>query len=216
MKNFFLIILMMALLASTMLISFADSEVFQSKDYSEVENKLLSSGTSELVTQKLIDKLETGELWDSMNPDSKPISIETVILGNDIASYLIYADGSSTTVSLTGGTYSTGTGYALWTGRTVKADSISTIFSYKIDYTLLNGENDLISSVYDKKITIICGTFSQDILQIVKSTENLNGPAQSKLSAKLEYTVPPITGYGSLSVFVGNDTAYPQWNDYDE
>jgi len=181
---------------------------------SEIIVKIQENGTDAAIASKLAEKLVNGELLDCDNPNAEPVSISQYLIGNDMVTYSLYADGSSMTVSLSGGTSTIGSGYVNWTGRLAKAVSSSTTFQYNIDYTFLNGGNDYISRVYNKKIIVIYGSFSNDILSVIKSTENINGPAHGKLSAKLDYTIPPITGYGSLSVYVGNDNAYAVFNDF--
>lgn len=184
-------------------------------DLDDVEQQLIQSGTDPKAAAILAEKLEKGELWDSMKPNEKPISITKEMIGSDVYYDLVYQDRSTVTVSLTGGSYSSGSGYATWTGRLAKATaSFNFEFSYKIDYTLLNNNYDYISSVYNKSIEFTGGTISESNLRVVKSTENSSGPAESRFSALMYYQFPPTTAYRSLSVFVGNNTAYPTWNSY--
>jgi hypothetical protein len=215
-KNKLILILVLSFVLTISNSVFANDNLSNKNiDLNNVEEQLIQSGTDPKIAASLIKKLENGEQWDSMNPNKKPVSITKEKKGNDVFINLVYQDRSNINVSLTGGKYTSGSGYVNWTGRLVRATNNFNFDSkYNVNYTYADNNYDCITSVYNMSIDLVGGTVSQTKLKIVKSTENSSGPAEGRLSAFIQYSVPPSVGYRSLSVSVGNDTAYPTWNEF--
>lgn len=170
----------------------------------------------------LIDKLNKGELWDSLK-GQEPVSVSEIEVRKDVVETIAtYNDGSIVVsgfepditeevavvspFAVDPGTVTGGSGYTNHKGAKVYVYVGVANAHFYSDFTLVNGGNDYISSVYDYKIVGIGGAATYNNLAITKKTESLDG----KASAKLDFTWIAFNGSTSatcwLRLNVGGDT----------
>jgi len=197
-----------------------------SEDVQSLKEFLSAYNVEETTQKNLIDKLERGEIWDSIT-GQEPVSTYEITKENDaVETISTFADGSIVVstieptivevvpasevnvnpLAVDPGTITSGSGYKSF--KKAKAYVYSGIANahFYADFTIVNGGNDYITRVYDYKIVGIGGGATYDDLRIVRPTENLSG----KASAKLDFTYVAFNGAGSttcwLKLFVGNDS----------
>lgn len=71
--------------------SYNETECFTNQDFTEIEKALLSENVPEEKVEGLIEKLENGELWDSMKEEYRNIKPQ---IAEDSYKKTIYPDGS--------------------------------------------------------------------------------------------------------------------------
>lgn len=189
------------------------------KDKSEVDDWMKSNGVKKDTRESLIEKLEDGEVWDSMN-SSSPVKVEKL----DKSSIKeTYADGSilikgmedvpvRTLRSLSGGETSSGSGYQNVKGKKVYVYGGTINAQFYADYTLVNNGYDYISKVYNKKVVGVGMVASNVDLGITQTKENGNGPAEATLDFEITSIGGWAGGNGYLKLFVGNDEATSDWS----
>ena len=219
MKRVLSFLLIGVVLFSSMNIGFAsekENSYVINQDLDKVRQRFEEQNINEKDIDKLIQKIESGETLDIFNPNKKPEEIKKVLNGDDIYITYIYSDNSRATASITGGKRTLTSYTDSWEGRTVKYTSALLEFSYKVDYCLVKDGcgNDAITSVYDYHVLLFAGSYSNANLRIVKEEESSSKPAEGRLSINLQVPSHPSSGTKSLSVFVGNNTAYARVNDY--
>nr|WP_012390448.1 DUF5626 family protein [Exiguobacterium arabatum]CAQ35228.1 hypothetical protein [Exiguobacterium arabatum] len=185
----------------------------------------------DVVTQeKLINKLENGEIWDSLKPNVEPIDfIQNSDKAGNIEQIEIYADGSvaATTIepttvetfeatpsvpgmiqpmTVTPGTVTGGSGYKAYKKAQVRKNiGVADAYFYA-DFTLVQGGMDFIQRVYDYKLVGKGGTTTFTGLKITRAKETQD----YKASAKLDFNFVAYDGLGSVScwlkLFVGKDS----------
>lgn len=138
------------------------------------------------------------------NPDDY-ISIKEVRKGNDTTTIMTYADGSTRSAGISGGSCVSGSGYSTCTGRKVYGNTIGQNISFKSDYTLVNGAYDYISRRYDA-IVSCTGQYSctRTGFDTIYSKETADHLAQIKLSYDVKVS-GIATKHQRLKLFVGKN-----------
>lgn len=80
------------------------------------------------------------------------------------------------------GTVTSGSGYKNYKKAKVYYNSGIANAHFYANFTIVQGGNDYISSVYDKKVTAFGGTASEISLNLTRSKETLDNKASAKLS----------------------------------
>lgn len=185
------------------------------------------------VQNKLIKKLNDGELWDSLKGNQEIVKVKEVETETGFEKIETYEDGSiivSTvdskelvevsveekdefgTYAVSPGTVTSGSGYKTFRGAKVYVKSGIANCHFFANFTILNSGMDYISSAYDHSITTIGGTYSDDKLSITRSKETLDYRAEAKLSFKFE----AYSGAGAQTVWiklnVGRNAYYESHN----
>lgn len=187
-----------------------NNPILSEKDRIIVNENFDVQGIDSKTKEKLIKKLESGELLDSMNLEMKDTAIisENKILEIDGSvteeTRAVYPDGSISTRSISDGTTSCGTGYCNFKGRKISATNGAVKASFLADYSIVNGSYDTISRAYDYLITGV-GSLANINLSLVKGTEDLSGPAEADL--RFTGTVGVYTTTFFVKLQVGNDSA---------
>lgn len=162
-------------------------------DREYIENALRSNGLSEDTIDSLLNKLDNGELWDSLK-GVNPISEQTTTNENGVSKTIrTYADGSITITevgggavtevvensdgnmispaSVTGGTVTSGSGYRIVRGATVKDSNIVITMSYRVDYEQWSGGRGKINRVYLPSVKVVPGSFSNVKFGSISTTQ---------------------------------------------
>lgn len=195
--------------------------------YNYIKDELRKNEVSETDIANLIKKLENGEMWDSINPKMKDASTDTKIDENTTKS--TFPDGSVAIQTISGGTEEevstpkggiitygaigggtsiSGSGYKAVTGAKVTGSVILAAASYKIDYQLVQGGYDKITSVYSRNITVPGpgGDYEVETWGVKKATETVGGKAYVSLRFKAKNDKLGATTF-FLNTYVGNDKA---------
>lgn len=173
------------------------------------------------VADKNIDvlmwKYENGVAWDSLSDEFRDIKPQEVLhIGNYTQEITRYPDGSIsisdtnlgtkvpfhkiTPASIGGGDFDHGSTGRWWiyTGATVKQNTILIKASFKIDYSGNQTSIGQISSVYDYDITVYGGSSSFESLSITNKYASSNKPA----TAELRFTHTMVGGGYSKTAYL--------------
>lgn len=197
-----------------------DEGILQVKDF------LNQYGVTESTQNELIEKINNGQILDSMKEGAEAVSVYKINNSDVVETVAVYPDGSIsvtgiepnndefrehdniTPFAIEGGSIISGSGYTGYKDRRVYHNTGIINAQFQADYTIVNGGNDFISNVYDEKIMVFLGNHSNTNLKIVRRTETLDNPAQAKLSFDLKYYTGAFSGNVFLQLFVGNNRAY--------
>ncbi|MGL3067072.1 MULTISPECIES: hypothetical protein [Planococcus] len=180
------------------------------EDVNHLKSFLTEYGVEEPVQQKLIAKIRSGKLWDSLNESSEIVNSKTVEKDDGIETIETFNDGSVkittidpakveegvvktdsegdviTPLGVTPGTISTGTGYATYSNAKVYMKTGIADAHFYANFTLLSGSSkDYISSVRGAWVGTFGGTANNISLSIIRKYETLDNPAQAQL--KFQY-----------------------------
>lgn len=169
----------------------SDAEITSIKVY------LSEYDVSKETQDDLIYKLESGEKWDSLK-GINPVSTHTIEKSGTEEKVETFPDGSIsvsgmdlstveessviTPYDLDPGDISSGSGYTSYRGAKVYRNTGVLNASFYADFTQVNGGMSYITRVYDERVFAIGGSVSEISLNLVKSREDLNYPAEAKLS----------------------------------
>lgn len=173
-------------------------------------------------TQKfLIEKLENGQLWDSVLGKQPIYSVKL----DESTTKEIFEDGSFCITSVEAvkdeelnpydisiGKVVTGTGYSNYTKAKVYKYLGLINCAFYADFTLIDGVGSYISRVYDDSITTIGISIKNSSLSIRIPKESYNQPAEAVLRMELASPMKLVlnsTGY--LRLFVGKKTYYTDY-----
>ncbi|MEM4997715.1 hypothetical protein WKH56_34625 [Priestia sp. SB1] len=200
--------------------------------YKYVKGELKKLDVADKKINNLINKLEKGQKWDSLNPSMKGQATK-VKIDNNTTKYE-YPDGSvyvesldtsdakkevvksntannkgySAQATIGGGSTSGGSGYQIVKGAKVTGSVILAGASYKVDYQLINGGYDKLSRMYDRNVTVpgSGGNYEIESWGVKKGTENAGGKAYGTLRFKAQNgSLGSSTLY--LNTYVGKDKA---------
>ena len=155
-----------------------------------IKNKFRKYNVSEENIDRLIKKIENKELLDSEKKDSKVILIEEF---NKNTKVLRYQDGSIQVItvkdlpeysfrSVSGGNYSSGSGYYRYSHVLVASDRIVSLISFRADFTYYTGGRSRIDNVYEARVAGL-GVFSDIKLYIIQQEGSDFYPASAELTA---------------------------------
>ncbi len=197
----------------------------------EIKESLDELGIDETTQDSLINKLEKGEIWDSMDKEQvsqipedyfnvsekEPVKRYTFPDGSVIEQKIeIPTTKSQSNISpsaISGGSVVSGSGYTTYKGVKVSKTSGLMGMGFYANYTFVQGGSDIIESVYDRWVKVVGGSYSVDTFQITRKTEVSGNPATAKLIADISW-VGGVTGSGTewLYLNVGNDRAWSTQN----
>ncbi|MEC0168153.1 hypothetical protein [Paenibacillus graminis] len=197
-------------------------------------------GVSEIIANSLIEKIESGELPDSDNPEKAGTGVTSTSTESDkTVARTVFPDGSviistvdttnatvevvepkenniepggmTTMGSPTGGWTESGSGYKKFYNTTVYEESTLVQARFQADYVLVNGSYDYISRVSDGFAKGIGGYCTgQNLFIIGTGYQTYDSPAR----ATLAFTYVGINGTWStdfkLQLYVMNDSATSQ------
>lgn len=187
------------------------------EDIEELKTFLSCYGVDDLTIVNLINKLQNGELLDSINPEKQHLGIVEKI-GNE-REKVTYPDGSIVIKgidniqnrAISGGTVSSGTGYSSRIGARIYHNAGLINCEFYADYTNVQGGYDIIEKVYRYDIRVLGGSFTGATLAINKKYENSQGNAWASLRFKVS-TLGLVDSIANLDLFVGRDTAYTRFD----
>jgi hypothetical protein len=233
MKKLLLLFSVLGLLLTSSLSANASNDVIETKathkafklpveQRKELEEKLASKGIKKETINSLISKLERGEIWDSLNPDVVE-KVDSKLINPSIDNpYVFYTfpDGSyiESSISKTNDSIgimasTCGTGYCYYTKQKISRYTSLVDAFYYADFTINYGAADRISYLYpDYSIEVLGGTWTDDKLEYIRSTEdtynNLNAKARLKFTYTINTPIPAKSKVASLYLIVGDDTWY--------
>jgi len=205
-----------------MSVSATSSPVFAASTTNNVfdENKIITRmdelGIEKTVQDNLIEKIKNGELLDSENPEKVKQAAKYLKVSkqNPIAEYT-FEDGSKIVKGIIIEKEEISPHGIITTTATPFYDSafIDAEFKAKI---ILNTDYPASSilSVYDSRITITFGDYSNDVLSIIKPTQSGSTPAHARLAFKYQYQAPGWnvrSGTAWLELFVADIN---WWDDF--
>lgn len=202
------------------------------KEAESIKQAFTRIGVNPETQLKLINKIESGQLLDSINPDKQHLGITSKSVEETDVTYTeniitTYPDGSLkktsiTRAKLTAPTYpistmgsgvkpgqtTCGSGYCSIQNALVYSETGVWTAQFSADYTLVDGDNnDYISDVSDYQIsTSLFTSYSEPNLRIEKRNESLEGPAKASLIFILKTLSGSITQ--SVLFYVQNNSTY--------
>lgn len=171
------------------------------EDYrNEIIENFIGDGLEKSKIQNLMEKIDAGEILDSMNPEEKPILTEvTFDLYGNRTETLTYEDDSYSITSViaplsimplnlggnvSGGTSGSGSGYQNIKGATVYHSLGIFKVSYNADYTFVTGGNSYISNVYNESFNMPVDKVE---LGVLKKYQSGTTPALAQLQFKYNH-----------------------------
>lgn len=206
------------------------------EDVEYLKDFLTEYGVEKSVQQKLIAKIKSGKIWDSVSEVSEVVNSQTIKKGDEIETIDTFKDGSVkiTTIDpaqveegvvetdsdgelivplgVDPGKISSGSGYTTFTGAKVYMKTGIANAHFYANFTILAGSSkDYISSVRDAWVGTFGGTANNISLSIIRKTETLDNPAQAQL--KFQYVAAGGTASSIvyLTLRVANNL-YTGWN----
>jgi hypothetical protein len=220
MKKLLAVVFALALLLTGGGIGYADS-VDKIKLTKEEEALLYANlsdlGIEEKTQKELVKKWEKGIKWDSMDREKveavpeelltatkeEPVKRYTFPDGSVIMNKLEQSEDIAPADNEIGIMASPGKyyDYRVWTSTGVITAS------FRVDFTIVSGGNDYISSAHSKYVMVIGGTKSGDTLKVYRKYESGSIPAM----ASLDFSVQPMGFFGSIDCYV---RFYVEGNEY--
>ncbi len=156
----------------------------------EVFSAFVKMGISEEKAAELVNKIECGKTLDCFSKEYSNIAPVAEEWNDEgYTATFEYPDGSRAQVSInssiiegtiTGGNYSSGSKWYVWNGAKVMATWGVVTASYYANFEGSTGFG-YISSVYDRGISVLAGSYSNVSLSIVQSYATSTSPAQARL-----------------------------------
>jgi hypothetical protein len=179
----------------------------------EVREELIEFGIHEKDVPHLIQKIKDGEQWDSMNEEkinAVPSEKISATLDNPIVEYR-FEDGSlykssiePTELSI----LSCGSGYCNYNNYKVSESNWGISVSFRANFSIVKNGADRISSVRDKFVRVVGGTYDDAVLKIDRKKEQYGNSARASLTFKVTGIRGWISSTCYLRLYVGNDTFY--------
>ena len=160
----------------------------------EMREEFIKIGVASEDVDELVEKVQNGEMLDSMKKEYENISPSEISYNDGFKTEkYIYPDGSVKVVGidtkdanvftgqLSGGNYTSGSGYYVWRGVKVFATwgIVTASFYANIEGTKTMGR---INKIYDYGITVIGGTWSDVSFTITRSNATSTSvPAEARL-----------------------------------
>ncbi|GAA1334479.1 hypothetical protein GCM10028787_32970 [Brachybacterium horti] len=186
---------------------------FNAEQLGELHANMDDLGIDAQTQEALIDKLESGETVDALDPAAVPVSTiqdDTAKFESEIR---VYEDGSRarssvenpkssaggiSPQSITQCKTSTFSGGSHLSNCLIKIEVITHTAQFRASYTLVNGGNSYISSAYNWGCVGLGCTI--ETTGIVKKTADLNGPAKASMRVRIAAGPFATTGYAQLFV----------------
>lgn len=203
---------------------YSDNKTLSSSEIQGLKEWFSMYGVGEDVQDKLIEKVNNGQLIDSMKEGIEPINIESIKNESGLYTKFTYPDGSIKIVSdisslnrdyasVDGGTIVSSSAYHTHL-KDVKIYASIGIVScfYYADLIYNRDAFDKLNDIYDYSISVIGGTYSEVDFGIDRANETSGYPAKGHLAFK--YTTYAGTSDFTirLNVFVGNDNTTAENN----
>lgn len=213
---------------------------FSKEDLKKVQENLIQMGVDKETTKELINKLENGGVLDAdvLSDEDAINTIKSVKDDTTTVTY-VYPDGSRSqsiseemetdelvavlnsqnnggfsTQSISGGSCSSGSGYAYCSNRKISRQYSTYGYSFYASYELVNGGYDRISYAGNWNIWTAGGTYTNQSMRTIRGTETYSYNAEARLSATLNLGNSAGSITRSLSLHVGDDKAWDTWNQY--
>lgn len=195
-------------------ISSSDSSNKMAEDIIKLREWLSSYNVDDDTIDSLINKLEQGEIWDSLNPEKANLGVSSKI--NNEESKIVYPDGS---IAITGlekgiedrkiniGSVSSGTGYRVYKNCKVYHNAGIVNLEFYANYTIAQGAYDKIDGVRDARSTSLGGVATRVSFGRKKIQENANGPAKARFEVFFVSYDNKASGNYWIDLDVGKDTA---------
>ncbi len=202
-----LIKLFMTILLVTCCFGFVEVNATHNTDVTKIRLQLLEAGVGIDKVDFLVEKLENGEMLDSMKEEYsniKPI-FESFSRQSYEAKY-IYPDGSVKNVSITqgifigsitGGVFNSGTYWYTWRNARVLASWGVVTASFYADMQGSTGFGK-ISAIRDWGIITAGGTFDFHDFSIIRSNASSTSPAE----ARLFFTATALQNFGQATFYL--------------
>ncbi len=197
-------------------VSFTLEESVKSKIRANLDELSVDKKTQDA----LIQKLERGELWDSMNPDKISLVLAEDLIPNiyEPVKRVIFEDGSVIENIIDFSEATIKEIYAESDG--IVQPQVQITYYYDVKVSGKNGlygggfyadyyidwdyDQDTIMDVRDSYINVVGGTYSNKELEIVNQRENYSGPAEATLTADITFFDHAGTTF-HFKMYVGND-----------
>lgn len=198
------------------------------QEIKQLKENLEEIGVKANVQEKLIEKYQNGEVWDSMNPSvTSKLSEDLFTLSSkDPVKSYTFPDGSvlrlKATVleekemsdiddngSITPFEYSRcGSGYCKFYELLVEASSGVQSAEFYADYVIVDDGYDYISDVYDYSIVTLAGDYTLEAFEIVRPRESADRDAYAKLQWKATAVGGTAAATSWIRFYVGSDDWY--------
>ncbi|MFE5309535.1 hypothetical protein [Isoptericola sp. NPDC056605] len=205
----------------------ASPEELSSSDREELSQFLNENGVSPAVQEELFQKLEHGEMWDSMS-EMEPVSTTSATDANVVKVTSVFADGSISVEEVekpgeaspgqvaplsVGGCQSSSSGSGYVSRYDCKASASTGIMTmgFYISYTLVQGGYDYIFDVHSPFRSVVTGTATTAKASIVKARENSTGSSWAKSVSTYTGFAGAPSGTYEMRALVGKDTAWTRW-----
>lgn len=175
----------------------------------KLKNAFIEAGVEIDKVDSLIEKVQNGELIDSMNPEVQPIDVTVKTVGKSVITTSEYPDGSTSEITITpkanftvdgevlGGNKTGGSTWFGWTNAEVRATWGVVNCYFHAD---MNGGygSATITKVYDYGITTSGGTYSNPSLSIIRA--NADSRSGTVAEARLSFRATAVNGYADTTV----------------
>jgi hypothetical protein len=165
----------------------------------DISQKLTSYGVSQSTSQILIQKLQAGEIWESLDENAVPISTNSIRINGFDETIDTFSDGSIgvtksevptsalSRASLSKCQTSSGTGYVNYSNCLVVRDAIVFLMAFTTDFSIHPGPyNDTISRVYNPYFGSCFIGCSELTLNLNQKIESATSPANARLQMTFE------------------------------
>lgn len=222
--------------------SAAENVEVSQEDLAAVKSNFVDLGIDENTIEKLLERFKNGQEIDADVLDvGQAVSKHTVREGDVSTTTYTFADGSRSqteeekltlnelpsglkpvstnsggfsTMSISGGKCTSGSGYSSCSGRKVSYRTGTYGYSFYASYSLANGAYDKITSAGKWNVWTAGGTVTNPKMRTIRANETGNNKAEARLSAVLNLGNSAGSLTRSLSLIVGSDKAYSRWNSY--
>lgn len=183
-------------------------------DISNIRSGLSEVGVEPKVQDRLINKLERGIVWDSLNGSSKPVKKTIEQLSGETVERLVYADGSVVVSETQRGidlpsnvampaSKITGclklkskSGWSRWGDCKSKVNLVIVQMSFMFNYSLKKGKQARIDKIFNHSNFCTC-IVDRDRTKITRKYTDGAAPATARASVR--YTIGPWKGVGVMS-----------------
>jgi hypothetical protein len=176
------------------------------------------------VQEKLIEKLQSGEILDADNPEkyTKKVKDALKLTDKEPRKEYTFPDGSKVVVSVTpvnqpekvagitaidgpDRTKSCGSGYCRYYSHRIAKETVTIAMSFLADFTIINGAYDYIRLVWDESAAGFGGTVTVPSLSILRATETSNYRANARLETTFTYFNDGASTDQTLNLWVGSN-----------
>lgn len=193
----------------TMVFSSYTSIKANNTEDAKLRNAFIEAGVKTDKVDGLIEKVQNGELIDSLNPEIQPIEVSVKSIGESKVTTSVYPDGSTSEITIApkanitldgevvGGNKTGGSSWFGWTNAEVKATWGVVNCYFHAD---MNGGygSATITKVYDYGITTLGGSFSNVSLYIVRANADVR--AGTTAEARLTFRATAVNNLADTTV----------------